>query len=607
MISLILGYLIIQIISIFFAIKLKKNIGSTFVITVLSIIVTLYLFGLLNILPIGVYFIELTSLGMLIYECRYFYKHKDKLRSTIFNKENTIFTLIFIGLSVIHEGRMISSWDEFSHWGDVVKAMFTIDDFATSSKSMSQFQSYPPAMSLFQYFLMKLGNKYIEGHMFIAAQLFFVSLIMTFVSKNKKVIDALITAVILLFVPSLIFNNFYTTIFIDCILGLVFGYILLSIIVNEYDKHQIINLILSIFTLVLLKDVGIFLALIAIAMIIVDLIFVKKKIKFKRNFYEKNKKYIWLVAGGIAAIAIAKATWNFDININDARISFGNEITFRGILNFITRQNLGYRGIVIGNFIRNLYTENIISSIVNFNTITLSVFLTLLLIPALKNVSNSKYYIGCILSGLLIYIIGLVFIYCFKFTEYEAVRLASYSRYISIYFVAMIFIVTAMITSNCSNKVIPLLVVLLFVPYTNFFAIRYTVREAMNVREPYETAIANLPEEIDGDDKIYVLSQNTSGFDYWVLKYSLRPNEINENNTWSIGKPYNKEDIWTRNYSQTEWMNKLIEEEYDYVYIYKADNQFISQYAELFITTEDIDEQTLFIVDKKIKKLKLVK
>lgn len=607
MINLILGYLIIQIISIFYSIKFKKNIGNMFILTILSIIVILYLFGLFNLLSAGVYLIEIMSIGILIYECIYFYKNKNKVLPTIVNKENIIFTLMFIGLSVIHSGRMISTWDEFSHWGDVVKAMFTINDFSTSSKSMSQFQSYPPAMSLFQYFFMKIGNNYIESNLYIAYQLFFVSLIMPFISKSKKVFDSIIILIAMLLVPIIVNSSFYTTIYIDSILGLLFGYLLSTIMLNSYDKHQVLTISLSLFTLVLLKDVGMFLAIIALMMIIVDLIFVKKKITFKNNFFSKNKKYIVIIVTGIVAVLLAKLSWNLDIKINDAYVSFGNKITVKEILNFLTFNNLGYRGVVISNFLKNLYTQNIVTSVVNLNTITMSLITAIILILVLSKQKNNSYYTGCIFGGLIIYIIGLAFIYCFKFSEYEAIRLASYSRYIAIYLSAILFVIIALVTYHYKPSLVLLLVMLLFIPYGSLYTLINSINESKTIREPYESAVKELSNIIDENDKVYIISQNTTGFDYWVLKYSLRPNEINKPNTWSIGEKYGAEDIWTAEYTKEEWMELLIKDNYDYVYIYKCDDQFIKQYSELFIDDKNINSQKLFKVVKDTKQLELVK
>ena len=39
-------------------------------------------------------------------------------------------------------------------------------------------------------------------------------------------------------------------------------------------------------------------------------------------------------------------------------------------------------------------------------------------------------------------------------------------------------------------------------------------------------------------DRVYVISQNSNGLDYWVLRNMFTPVQINANYTWSIGVNY---------------------------------------------------------------------
>ena len=237
----------------------------------------------------------------------------------------------------------------------------------------------------------------------------------------------------------------------------------------------------------------------------------------------------------------------------------------------------------------------------------MSLITAIILILVLSKQKNNSYYTGCIFGGLIIYIIGLAFIYCFKFSEYEAIRLASYSRYIAIYLSAILFVIIALVTYHYKPSLVLLLVMLLFIPYGSLYTLINSINESKTIREPYESAVKELSNIIDENDKVYIISQNTTGFDYWVLKYSLRPNEINKPNTWSIGEKYGAEDIWTAEYTKEEWMELLIKDNYDYVYIYKCDDQFIKQYSELFIDDKNINSQKLFKVVKDTKQLELVK
>ena len=46
-------------------------------------------------------------------------------------------------------------------------------------------------------------------------------------------------------------------------------------------------------------------------------------------------------------------------------------------------------------------------------------------------------------------------------------------------------------------------------------------------------------------DRVYVISQNSNGLDYWVLRNMFTPVQINANYTWSIGVKYGDGDVFT--------------------------------------------------------------
>lgn len=600
MLNLLLLFIILKIFSIFFSIILKKKIEFTYIITIMSIITLLYIFGLFGYLKIGVYFIQIISLIIMLYDLNFLSKNKFFIKKYILTKGLFLFTFLFISLTFIHQGRLLSSWDEFSHWGDVVKAMFTIDDFSTSPLSMSTFQSYPPAMSLFQYFCLKLGNNFIESQLFITYQLVGICLFLPFLSNIKKNKNLIISLLLLLIMPMIIFNTYYVTIYIDAILGLFFGYIILSIIYNEdYDMYFYINIVLSLFILILLKDVGLFLAIISIVSLLVDLLLVKKKISFTKKFFNENKKYLFLIFSSIIAIIIAKLSWNLNINYNGANISFANKISLKNIVDLFMFKNLGYRESVVKNFISALYNKNIIASFINIDTIRLTIIFALTFLLALKNNKNSHKYIYTIFAGFLIYVIGLLIIYCFKFSEYEAINLASYNRYMSIYFVAIFFIACVILINNQKHLTSILLIVLLFVPYFNIFTIRNSVDDSIAIRKNYDVATTKIKNNTENNDKIYVISQNTTGFDYWVIRFSVRPNQINSG-AWSIGNKYYEKDIWTLQINAEKWYYNLINDNYDYVYIYKCDENFVTQFSSLFEDTEQIKNNSLYRIGEKL-------
>lgn len=124
-----------------------------------------------------------------------------------------------------------------------------------------------------------------------------------------------------------------------------------------------------------------------------------------------------------------------------------------------------------------------------------------------------------------------------------------------------------------------------------FILNRETVDESITKRRPYYP-VSRANQKIGANKKIYFISQNTSGQDYWIARYVFTPNHINPNFSWSIGKPYSESDIWTKDMSLGDW-RKDLEKNYDYVYVYHVDDQFIEKYQNLF-KTDQITNNTLY-------------
>ena len=62
---------------------------------------------------------------------------------------------------------------------------------------------------------------------------------------------------------------------------------------------------------------------------------------------------------------------------------------------------------------------------------------------------------------------------------------------------------------------------------------------------------------------------------------------------WSLGPKYYDTDIWNLDLTKEEFEKKLIDEEFDYVFIAKIDKQFVDIYGSLInfdFTTQNYEE-----------------
>lgn len=137
-------------------------------------------------------------------------------------------------------------WDEFSHWGVMVKEMFRLDQFYSINLStLMVHKDYPPILQLYELFYLKIAGGYNEIYLIRALHLFEFSLLIPFISKYedksklrilKSIIFIVVTyLLILLFDCHGVINTIYT----DYFMALLTAY-LLGIIITEKILHQIL-------------------------------------------------------------------------------------------------------------------------------------------------------------------------------------------------------------------------------------------------------------------------------------------------------------------------------------------------------------------------------
>ena len=82
--------------------------------------------------------------------------------------------------------------------------------------------------------------------------------------------------------------------------------------------------------------------------------------------------------------------------------------------------------------------------------------------------------------------------------------------------------------------------------------------------------------------KLYIIAQESAGYSYWALRYTLKPNTVNEG-AWSIspgGAPLYEGDSFTKKKSPEEWKDEL--QNYDFVVLFEITSAFKTDYGDLF-------------------------
>lgn len=188
--------------------------------------------------------------------------------------------------------------------------------------------------------------------------------------------------------------------------------------------------------------------------------------------------------------------------------------------------------------------------------------------------------------GFLLYCLLLLATFMFAFTETEGRSLASYSRYMSTYFISWIITFAGIAINNKSkNPIIVVLIAIMLCVYpTNILSIvnLFGRKEVTGITDEINLEANIIKENVELDEKVYLIYQNIGGgYEYHKLRYCISPIVTNLMYEWSLGPKYQENDIWSYDITKEEFEKKLIDENFDYVFIAKIDEQFIKIYGDL--------------------------
>lgn len=623
--------------SIYGAVALGRRYEETISICCLAIINVLFLFGCIHQLKIGFFVCCVIGCILYVYAIVRLIIERDKIKETItriFTPGFVIFIIFAISFAYIIKGKLGNQWDEFSHWLDIVKVMTTIDDFGTNPEAHSMFQSYPPAMTLFQYlcekiWLLQTGTRenFSEWRAYFAYQILSGAIVLPFLSKLKFAKKDIIKWVgylsICFLLPIVFYEDYYVSIYIDSFLGLLTGVGLANVLFEaKKDFIYYLKQYLIISTLVITKDVGIAFAIFLLILQVLDRIYDISE----RESSIAPKDIICFILG-VVALIMPKLLWNWEIIKRGADISFKTQIDWTILWNVIRHRDYSYRATVMSSFITSLSTKYIEIGYtgIHLNYFAIQIINIVLLYMAFDywtkkgHIASVKKWTYIISIGVLqiAYVCGMCIIYMFNFSEYEATNLASFSRYLNIVFLAIVFSVCLLymeIISQCINyekikffSILLILCILLSVKshnVTDLFT-KYYVQKSIFERNMYVPLVEKIENVCEDDAHIYYISQGDHGYDRLVMAFCVRPKWISGNS--SIGSAFTEDDIWTVELTTDEWLTILSEEDYDYVAIHKLNDAFYEYYSELFDDVTDIKEDCLYSFDRSNNKLRLVK
>lgn len=621
--------------TVFFSVQFNKRFEESMPAITFSVILTLFLFGIINQLKTGFWFVvagcALLSVSGIVLAI--FRKKIADAARNLFTPAFCIFAFLTLAIWYYNSGMMLIGWDEFSHWGQVVKAMVMSDQLSTYSNIDLTFRSYPPALSLFQYFLISIRGTWEEADLFRGNGILAITLFLPFLKNIQWKNPATIISSILLIIltPMLFYSNFYSSIYVDTILAVFFGYCLAEAYL--YEKGNLFSLVrvsLGLSVLAILKESGQALSIIACIVLISKAIYLDFKdspeskknptvnpsgilrrivILLRRIIYRMRFSLL------LAIPILTSALWKLNMTLTNTTRAFSGSIDLNMLKAILERTTDNYRLTVYNNFLSTLalgsLTPGFFTGSFYFWAAVLSLLLYTLYYLNKKDLRFAKYANVITIVGLVLFTAGILITYLFSFSEYEASILASFQRYVSTY-PQGIFACIVMILLFCSYspkqdkpdrmaimKLILVAFLSIFIPMTSLSNITTGLsrKDSVKMRERFSDIVSKVDaSDIQPGDKIWLIAEHTDGFEYWILKYEFIEQYFKEGAYWSLGDKFSDADVWTANITVEEWEGQLLD--YDYVLTYSVNQVFIDKYQSLFESPDQIGNNSIYKIIK---------
>lgn len=519
------------------------------------------------------------------------YKNKGKLLKEFFTAHKLFFMLSLCWFFITYKIQILN-WDDFS-WGSFVKYINHYGTYWTSEAAiLKEGLRYFPGLSLWETFFTG-QDIYSEQPLFFAIGLICIS---TFYALRPAYFRFKETALLFVFFCAAMswFTNGMATISTELSIACLLATGIFSTLELKKVSDLFVPFSIALF-LAITKETGFLLALLIVLLVVI-------RATREKQFFSK-----WTIYSIICFIILILnyQLWQWYLRQDPNFVPFNTG----GILEFIKNDlaNLTDRTRdTLNTFFSALHSRTLTNSWISrislpgFKYISGTYLVwTVLLTMVLLQLRKRYEYGVTFYWGLFGYSSVLLVNFLYVSGEYEGRYLASYERYIGLYFLAFTLVafkiilieqlwknkiflgslVTLMVIfppnprilfSNSSKRLLPTFI-------TSRLPIKFD-----NSRVDVEVISTKIQKQTSPESKIWFIWQNSNGFQAMVVRYEIVPRKMNAG-AWSVGEKYYEGDVWTANYQAKDL--RRIFSTVDYVALGFVDDKFIERFREVFTST----------------------
>lgn len=581
----------------------KRRFEETIAVSFMGISLMLYFGGLFNLLE-GFFWMSVSFLIILWLICFIgMFKYSKNFFNYFITPGFIIFMCFFLLLIILQDNLLLLNWDEFSHWALTAKSTYYLNQLSSLPNTQVMFKDYPPGSALFEYFWVKFTG-FKESSLVMAYSTLLLSMLIIGTKKIswKNWKRGIIYIVLILPIPLIFYANAYASILIDPLLGITFSYGLISLFIEErIDLFISFRTAITLSFLILLKSTGILGA-------VFILIFAYLDRQLNNKSYKKSAYLILFVFP-----IITQVSWKVHLYLNKVTATFYTDDAFiNKVISCLLGRGPEYYKFVMISFIKAIFNKPLTDNVVEISLwtyIALFIFLSVMIMGLIHSTSEMKRYklmISILFTYGIIYFLSVVIMYLFIFDEFQGKVLAAYVRYSNVYnlSILVILMLTAFNYANKDDvvflknrtKIIAFMCGIMVLSQLGNAFDSFIPQELVANRKLVTENIAVVEAHTQKEDRICLILQNTSGYDYFMIKYLLFPRYADSVGSFSLGIPYGTDDYYTKLLSVEEWKEGLLSQGFTYVYLYKSDDQFYKRFGSLFKDLDDVRDNKLFRV-----------
>ena len=509
-----LALLVILVMALGCSVYFDCKIGKMIPIVVSCIICVELVCGFFNHLEWGLYLLSLFMIFCIYSIAKNYKKIYLRLNANVI----FVFIVAYVLLEIHHHNSIPSTWDELAAWAVGVRYSYMTNWFPAHVGSNSFYPDYPPATAMFHYFWMRIGNGWRDNRLYVSMGVLLVSYLVPVLDeikiKQKKLGFLFIIDFILFFLPLSIYPVAYSDLKTDCIMGVIFAWVLYNVALEKDIRLKVSGAGLGCFVLMMTKTYAFGFVLLALA------------VWFGNAIQKKDKRQFFSMLWIFVIVIAEKFAWKLYIKSQGVPVGFSMRIPHPAIwqLNaFCNYFKALFDYSVVENTSQTLFWINGIKT-------PIAVFLAILIIVGIVLACKKREYKiinGILLFGVMGYVMVMSYPYLALFGEGEVAILSSMNRYLGTIFVgvALFFLYIFIYENTFSDveKIFPI-ILLCFVPcfkpqflfIRSFMAgykvqVKNRVEQFSNLEKKADFIKMNV---VDKSAKIHIFNGDIAGMNY---------------------------------------------------------------------------------------------